>query len=413
MALDAIETYTNGLKKCIDHVTNMTLEDEIFISGFSSFKYFPPQKGDYKGCSYQMNIKSAGIYIKYYPTYNHGELRLGLNISKIMGGINVCSIYCLNVQELFEKISFLVWPLLNLSKAPHLRYWLVSKIEYNLDIIDSKEKIEAIYSVLKKTSSTSTYEQCKRYDTGGKTIYYIPKRAKFESSDVVIKVYYKLNQLKECEGKFNIFDLYNSSIVNLDETQNILRIEVTKYRGAIYKDFKPMIIEEGFLMSPKFNYEEFELFEEESVTEQENVGTVEQAFNFNYQINCINEVLRGLNLNKRITTAKGLRSLIRSNRDLSRSKMKEYWNVVRHKNTNSHKKKPSQKVKSDCIKFILGYGYNCLYADFDVESIRIEDIMNNLPELQKEEIRLYKDSNIYKDMLFYKSTQQRRKIVCF
>jgi len=398
MAIDAVEIYINGLKIRRSGITKKLLKDEIFISNFSVFKYIPPEDNDYKGYSYQMDIEDSGIYIKYYPDYNNGELRLRLNIPKIMGGTNICSLFCVNIQELFQKVSFKVWPILDLTMAPHLRFWFVSTFECNIDIIDDKAKINAIYSVLKKTSSTSKYYLAKAYDTGGKTRYYVPKRAKLESSDVVIKVYYKLLQLKECDNGFNIIDLFNGfRVINLKPGQDVLRIEITKSRDSIYNDFKPIVISQS---SSKLL--------EESISKPR-IGTFEQIFNIKYQLKIIKNVLEGLNLDKKILTSNALRNLIRNNAALSKELMKDYWNVIQHENiNNSHKKKLSDYIKRKCLNYILSSGYNYLYADIEVEPIRIEDIIKALPEVQQREIKTYKESNIFKDMLFYKSTPQRK-----
>lgn len=397
MAIDAVEIYINGLKIRRSGVTNKLLEDEIFTSEFGVFKYIPPKDNDYKGYSYQMGIEDSGIYIKYYPDYNNGELRLRLNIPKIMGGTNICSLFCVNMQELLKKISFKVWPILDLIKAPHLRFWFVSTFECNIDIIDDREKIDAIYSVLKKTSSTSKYYLAKAYDTGGKTRYYVPKRAKLESSDVVIKVYYKLLQLRECDDNFNIIDLFNGvRVINLKPGQDVLRIEITKSRDSIYNDFKPIIICQDSSKSL-----------EESISKPR-IGTFEQVFNLKYQFEIIKSALEGLNLDKKILTSTALRNIIRSNAALSKELMKDYWAIIQHENVNDyHKKKPSDSVKIKCLNYVLYSGYNYLYADTEVDSIRIEDVINALPEVQQREIKTYKESNIFNDMLFYKSTPQR------
>ena len=397
MAIDAVEIYINGLRINRSGITNKLLEDEIFISNFGVFRYIPPENNDYKGYSYQMDIEDSGIYIRYYPDYNNGELRLRLNIPKIMGGTNICSLFCVNMQELFKKISFKVWPILDLTMAPHLRFWCVSTFECNTDIIDDKGKIDAIYSVLKKTSSTPKYYLAKAYDTGGKTRYYVPIRAKLESSDVVIKVYYKLLQLRECNDNFNIIDLFKEvSIINLKPGQDVLRIEITKGRDSIYNDFKPVIISQGSSKT----------FEESACMTR--VGTFEQVFNINYQLKIIKSALEGLNLHKRILTPNALRKLIRTNSGLSKETMKDYWSIIQHENINNyHKKKPSDYMKMKCLDYILDSGCNYLYADTEVEPIRIDDIIKALPEVQQREIATYKESNIFKDMLFYKSTPQR------
>ena len=74
MAIDAVEIYINGLRINRSGITNKLLEDEIFISNFGVFRYIPPENNDYKGYSYQMDIEDSGIYIRYYPDYNNGDL---------------------------------------------------------------------------------------------------------------------------------------------------------------------------------------------------------------------------------------------------------------------------------------------------------------------------------------------------
>ena len=386
MALDSIKIYTEELTTTINPKLNCTLKEAIFINGFNGFK-FKEDPLNPNLSYYYANINE--INIKYSPYIHRGELRIKFNIPKLLAGINVCSIYACNIQTLFERLSFKLWPLIDLLEAPHLRSWKVSSVEYNIDIILDKHKIDTVYSVLKKTSSTTKFRQALSYDNGGKTLYFIPVNAKFKSSDVVIKVYYKLLELKECNSEFNVSELYGSrGIVNLSPGQDILRIEITKKRDAIYKDFN---IGNGTSNCT--------LMDTNNLINFENIGTFEQIINIDYQYKILNEMLEAVNLNKIITTRMTIKELIYSCDMLSSKEQKEYWNVIQHENIDSHKKKPDKAVRNKCIKSILESGYNYIYVDFELEPILIKNIIKNLPEVEQFEMALYKKSNINTDYL--------------
>ena len=125
-----------------------------------------------------------------------------------------------------------------------IRFWKASNVEINTDIILHTAKINAIYDLLTKTSSTNNYTQIKTYDdgTGGKSIYFIPKRAKFISSDTVIKFYYKIPEMKAHDENFSLNYIYKSyGVANLKAGQSILRIELELRRDKINEIFKNQI----------------------------------------------------------------------------------------------------------------------------------------------------------------------------
>lgn len=390
MGLDVIKIYREGLRSNMHPTDGCSFEEAIFFNGFSCFKYVEvPQN---RNLSYYY-LDEDGIYLKYSPYINKGELRIKFNIPKLIAGTNAASIFTCNIQQVFERICFKLWPYIDLAKAPHIRFWKVSNVEINIDIILETAKINAIYDLLIKTSSTNKYTQIDTYDdgAGGKSIYFIPKRASFKSSDTVIKFYYKIPEMKAHNDNFCLNDIYNSyGIANLKAGQSILRIELELKRDKINEIFKKQE-----QINPA-NDDDINL----------NIGTLEQIFNFNYQYKVMNQLIREFNLDKAIVTENKLKDII-NNAPLSLKDKKDFWYVIQYLNKNNHRKKPLSRIIKKCIKFINMSGYNYLYVDTEVEPIRIDDIIKALPEVQQREIATYKESNIFKDMLFYKSTPQR------
>lgn len=392
MGLDLITLYRSNLRNGIHPVDNCSFEEAIFYNGFTGFYFKEHPQNPHLSHYY---FKVEGINVEYLPFYNGGELRIKFNIPKLAAGTNIASIYAYNIQQLFQTLSFKLWPYIELSRATHLRYWSVSMVEINADIILETQKVHAVYNVLKKTSSTYKYKFCEEMDdgNGGKTLYFIPHNAKFHSSDIVVKFYYKIPEMKAHDIMFNLNNIYNSNgIINLGTGQSILRMEIELRRDKINQYFKNKnsIVVSGLV---------------KKVASE--IGYFEQIVDLDFQLKILNDCINEFKLNRAITTPKRLRDIIRSESGLSAMDKKTYWNTIQHENTHSHKKKPSYNTKRDCINLIKSYGYHFLYADVEVDPIIIEDILASLPHQQQREISRYKESNIYRDMLYYKSTPQR------
>lgn len=383
MATDSIKIYINGLRTKRHFKQKSTLEEAIFFNGFVGFKFKQDDQNPY--LSYY-DADMDGIYIKYFPYRKKGELRIKFNIPKLMAGTNLCSIFLCNTQQIFERLCFKLWPLIDLVQAPHLRFWYTSEVEVNTDIIMYKQQIDAIYNVLQKISATNQYIMEKEYDdgNGGKSIYFILKNTKFETSDIVVKFYKKVPEMTARDNSFSLNDVYSSKgIVNLKPQQSVLRMEVEIKRDKIYELFKPQVLYSTPGSIVKYD---------------NNIGTFEDVFTMDYQCYILNGLLREFNLDKMITTPKTLRKLIRSNDGLSDKQKKKFWNVIQHENTDCHKKKPPSSVRKECINLVLSQGYNYLYADTEIKPVSIANIIRGLPEVQQIEIALYKNSSIYKDI---------------
>lgn len=418
MAVDAVKLYIDGLKskmcECeirdirdICPITNRkcdsTLENEVFNTDlkdnmcsnnsiFKGFVFVENKQNRYLSYYWKQH---EGIYIKYSPYLNQGELRIRFNIPKLITGTNLTSIYQYNIQQLFESLNYKLKDYLNLSRVSQLRYWRVSFVEINMDIILEKKMIDAIFTVLEKTSTTTKYKQDRLYcdNDGAKTLYFISKKAKKlnGNNDIVIKFYYKIPEMKAHKDSLNMEYTYNNDdIVNLNVTQNILRMEVSLNRDIMYSLYKPIGIDLSTYKHP--------------------IGTFEQVIDYDHQCKMLSDILTEFGLNKMITTKKTLWRIIKDNDELSNEKKSTYWNVVQHKNRVSHLKKPKDLDIKNCITFMESKGYNILYADVDVEAIKLEDIIKSLPIAQQREIETYKHSNIYKDLLFYKSTPPIKRI---
>jgi hypothetical protein len=383
MAIDSCKIYVNGLKTKTHHQYDTILEKAIFFNGFSSFQYKTCNQNSYLSY-YEATID--GVYIKYLPFYNDGELRIKFNIPKLMAGTNLCSIFMCNTQQLFRKLCFKLRPLMDLENAPHLRFWYVSDVEINADVILTKQQIDSIYTVLKKNKCTDRYKRVEEYDdgAGGQTLYYIPKGTKFHTSDVVIKFYKKIPEMIANIKDFSLNSVYNSTgIINLTPHQSVLRMEIKLKRDEIYKHFKPNVVYSSSGTESRYS---------------KPVGIFEDIFTLDYQVYILSNLIEEFHLNKKITTSKTIRSLIRNCKVLSQNDKKAFWSVVQHENTDSHKKKPANVVKDKCINLILTSGYNHLYADNEVPPISVVDIIKSLPLLQQAEIVLYYKSSIYKDV---------------
>lgn len=379
MALDAIQCYIYNVK---------SIEHELFKNDFKKWRYI--RKNNSHLSYYDNHVN--GIYLKYQPLLNQGKLGIKFNVAKLIIGDNISSIFCCNVQQLFERLCEELNELIDLKEAPHIRYWKVSHFENNINIIRDKDIIEAIYNTICKIKQTTNYNMHCIYNDKG-TIYFGNGRDK-ESSTIIIKFYFKLKQIIDTKSDINIKEYHhNNDIIKLNSKESILRIEITTYRRKITDKFKPKV-----LYSSDVKHESYG--KNKRLTKEQSIGTFEDVFNYDYQTRCLKEVIKEFHLDKIITTKSRLLEFIKNSSELSDKEKNTAIRVIYTLNLgkNYHKKKPSEVSINKYKNWILNHGYHYIYADKEVQPILLEKIIEELPQKQQQAIKLYKNSNIYYDM---------------
>lgn len=377
MAIDAIECY-------IYNVNN--IKDKLFINELSGWKFTLNTDNEHLS-SY--NICINGIYLRYKPYSHKGKLSMKFNVPKLITGDNISSVFCCNIQRLFEILQDNLSSIINLKEAPHLRFWKVSKFENNINIIRNKDIIISLYSFLSKIDKTNNFYIHRIYENKG-TIYF-GNGKDLNSSTILVKFYFKLRQIEQTTPTINIMDYYESNIINLSPCEDILRLEILTKRDKITKLFNPTIL---YSSNPEY-YEK-----NKTKTIDKNIGAFEDIMNYDFQIIMLNNIIKEFNINKIITTKSNLFRVINNSKDLSLSEKKTAKAVVNTLNLKDkyHKKKPSTSSIYKYRKWILDNGYHYIYSDKEISPIILEEIVENLPKQQQIAIQVYKDSNIFKDL---------------
>lgn len=379
MAIDAVECYiynTNNIK------------DKLFINNLSGWRFVPNNENEYLS-SYEIDIN--GIYLRYQPHRCKGKFSIKFNVPRLLTGDNISSIYCCNLQRLFETLQDKLISIINLKEAPHLRYWKVSMFENNINIIRNKDIIKSLYAFASTIHKTKRFTTHCIYEDDG-TIY-LGNAKNLNDSTIVIKFYLKLKQIEQTHSHLNINDYYESKIINLQPYEDILRLEIVTSRDEILKLFKPQLV---YSSDPKH-------FKNNSQkTIEQNIGTFEDIMNYNFQLKMLQNVINEFNMDKIITTKKKLFKLIDNSSKLSISEKKTAKRVINTLNLKDkyHKKKPSISSIYKFKNWILHQGYHYIYSDKEVSPIILDYIISSLPLQQQSDIELYKNSSIFMDMWY-------------
>ncbi len=380
MAIDAIKCYLHNVKY---------MDSKLFKYGLSGWQYF--DNNNKYLISYKITVQ--GTHLSYKPFSQGGTLSIKFNVAKLIENDNISSVFCFNLQEVFEKLQDNLVGIIDLKYAPHIRFWKVSTFENNINIIRDKSEIKALYNVITKIDKTHSFKLNRIYEEDG-TIYF-SSGEHLNNRKRVVKFYLKLREIKSNRPEIITENYYNSDIININKGQDILRLEIKTHRDYIAKICKPKVI---YSSNPEFYNKT------KKKTIKQNIGIFEQIINYDFQLKSLNCIIKEFNLDKVITTKDKLLKYVENTNDLTDNEKPTAKKVIYYLNKKDkyHKKKPS---KSSIIKYknwILQNGYHYLYADEEIQPILLDDIIKQLPQNQQQKIMVYEDSNIYKDMLFYR-----------
>lgn len=387
MALDAVEIYIYNVKEN---------EQKVFCNSLGSWNIRENRKNKYLSA---YEYYTDGIYVRYRPRYEKGTLSIKFNVAKFMTGDNISSVFCFNTNNLQMELQSKLYNIINFRQLSHIRFWKVSHFENNINIIRDTSEIDSLYDFIynNRHNILPRFNCEANHSDGGRTITFFNANNK-SNGTIVIKFYYKLSEIEnkpsKSESILSRFDMIRhykeKSLINIRMGQDILRMEITMYRDKIFERFKPQI--QYSSLSIDINQEQ------DTKTIQQQIGTFEEVINYRYQILMLKRVINMFHLDKRITTKNKLFTFIDNNfKDKEkRTTAKAVINSLNSKDK-YHKKKPSPTTINKYKNFILDSGYHYLYNESEIQPVIIEDIIAQLPQVQQEAIRIYKNSNIYYD----------------
>lgn len=269
--------------------------------------------------------------------------------------------------------------MMNLKNAPFIFNWKVSKLEINFNYKNSTLVINSLHDVIKKISTTKHFKREKtRYRNGGQTIYFYNRKNK-KNSSLVIKVYFKLRQVRNTSNINAENELFNGYDGLPSENYEILRFEITIGRKEVFKQFKP----KDYISKSR----------EETL--YSDIGTFEQVMNYNYQMIMINLMIKELHLGKVIATKEELFSIISNCNELDNNEKMTAKHVILYLNGDYHKTKPAFKEIEKYRSYILNKGYHYIYSNITLGPIISSDIIKSLPNAQKIIIDKYKEDIFY------------------
>ncbi|OGO79474.1 MAG: hypothetical protein A2Y23_07135 [Clostridiales bacterium GWB2_37_7] len=377
------------IRVTIDGVRGYWPFNNLLSLDFDGWKFYKNSKNEFQ--SKYVNDSIEGIHIEYRPYTAKGRLSLDLNISVVLMGDNIGSVYCYNVQDLVEKINDKLNGVISLYELPHLRFWRVSSAEINFNIIGSKSYVDGLYIAISKMKPPQNYRLNDRYKERG-TIYMNKDKKKGLSS---IKIYYKLKERVEKGIKSESAYYDCKDLINIRPGEDVLRFEVkmcredliTAYRrytrSKFYKDKRLAVI-------TQYKYE----------------ASFEDIFDYDFQLFTLDEHVKELHLDKVITTRANLFQAIDNSKSLTPKYKKNMKEGLRFLNGEIRRIKLSSRTLANYIAVLDECGYHYIYSDAELPGVSLEGIIAGLPTIQRQINEFYKDGNIMTDVWYRKATPE-------
>ncbi len=341
-----------------------------------------------------LKVRFADIGLLYLPRLDNGTLFLDFNIPKLLKGDNIHSVWCFNIQALWESLYSAVMPVVCLaspridSHCPvHLRYWKVNYFEFNFDLIDYILNIREYYNAIAKMK-IARLDRCTDYDILG-TIYNLSNET-LKDSNIHHRIYLKIPE-RVTNGELKSARDYEdrNDLLNLLPGQDVLRFEVAHYRPKIRYDFKygkdtPQYIERPMGILKYFTITAFP-------------GCFGELVNMDYQLYMFEQVVDKYHLDKVITTQNNLYKVINNSKLFTTKTASIAKKVVRFLNCDTPNINFSDYTINKYKRLILKTGYHYITADFELPQITIQHVLDSLTEQQKQNISRYKNSDLIRD----------------
>jgi hypothetical protein len=334
------------------------------------------------------------FHLTYLPRLDGGTLFIDFNLSCLIAGDNIHSVWSLNLQDLWEKVYTALLPVARLVSGDrdggikHLRYWKVSYYEFNFDLIMDADLIQAYYHVLTKMK-IPRLDRFDEYDPLG-SIYNLSNET-LKDSNIIERAYLKLpERLNHLKDKMP--DYYQlPDLVKLLPGQEILRIETAHYRPKTRYDFK-----EGKDI-PHYKELPLGLFQYNPSTDFP--GSFQGIMSYEFQKYSFNRIVGKYHLDKTITTRTKLYRIINNSAMFIPRTASTAKKVIRYLNGDTDTPPCSRKLINRYKRLILDTGYHYITSDVELPPVTLESIMDSLAGQQKDLISTYRSSDLIRDNL--------------
>jgi hypothetical protein len=362
----------------------------LCLSCFTSMKNVddhPILKG---GCWCRIGL----FHLTYLPRLDGGTLFIDFNLSCLIAGDNIHSVWSLNLQDLWEKVYTALLPVARLVSGDrdggikHLRYWKVSYYEFNFDLIMDADHIQSYYEALTKMK-LPRLDRFDEYDPLG-SIYNLSNET-LKDSNIIERAYLKLpERLNHLKDKMP--DYYQlPDLVKLLPGQEILRIETAHYRPKTRYDFK-----EGKDI-PHYKELPLGLFQYNPSTDFP--GSFQDIMSYEFQEYSFNRIVGKYHLDKTITTRTKLYRTINTSAMFTTRTASTAKKVIRYLNGDTDTPPCSRKQINHYKRLILDAGYHYITSEVELPPVTLESIMDSLTDGQKELINQYRSSDLIRDNL--------------
>ena len=384
MGIDKITISLDGVKSHapFNHVLWPLTDD---------WRYIEDKENEY--VSRYVNDSIEGIHVEYMPNTKKGYLSLDLNIPGLLFGDNVASIYCYNMHDLLDILNHKLNGVVALCELPHLRFWRVSKVEINTDIIGGKEYIDKLYTTISKVRPPKYFKLDRRYKDLG-TIYFHNRKTRKDST-TSIKFYYKLKERADTgiRSRSSYYDC--KDLINLRLGEEVLRYEVKMRRDDLkrmYQRYTSSIV----YKDKRIDYIPRSKFD----------ASFEDIFDYDFQLFVLNEYIKALHLDRTITTRIRLFEVIDDSKTLSPKYKKNMKEGLRFLNGEIRRIKLSSRTLANYIAVLDEWGYHYIYSDAECPGVSPQGIIAGLPTIQRQINEFYKDGNIMTDAWYSKATPE-------
>lgn len=342
------------------------------------------------GCWCRMRL----FHLTYLPRLDGGTLFIDFNLPCLIAGDNIHSIWCLNLQDLWERVYTALLPVARLVSGDkdrgvkHLRYWKVSYYEFNFDLIMAADHIRSYYDVLTRLK-LPRLDRFDEYDPLG-TVYNLSNET-LKDSNIIERAYLKLlERLNHWKDKMP--DYYQlPELIKLLPGQEILRIETAHSRPKARYDFK-----EGKDI-PHYEESPLGLFQYNASTDFP--GSFQDIMNYEFQKYSFNRIVCKYHLDKTITTRSKLYEIINNSPMFTARTASTAKKVIRYLNGDTEAPPCSSKQINRYKRLILDAGYHYITSGLELPPVTFESIIDSLTDRQKELISTYRSSDLIRDNL--------------
>ncbi len=299
----------------------------------------------------------AGLLDVEYLKYNidMGDLLISLSVSELYFLNNSVPKSNIDLDDIQERILTELRNVIDTSCIPPWDFWVISRDETNVDIIDSQENIIRRMDVLSK--SYSPYKKVDNEYKKAGSVYFRGRAGKKSCSQFIA-----YDKVKEQRDRKSI-DL--RKILGLNPQQGCLRLESKTSKNPL-----------------KLN---IDFIRQLSETNRDDTGAnFDVVMSIEYQVNVMMKNISKLNLDKTITTRGKLLQELKKSGKLTKRQYSTALKVINHDNEEKLSTKLSQRTIKKYRKIITSLGFHYLYSDVELKPITREKVIEAISSDKKQ-----------------------------